>query len=31
MTALFAMITCMALDAPWYAYVIGFFCLMMDQ
>lgn len=31
MTALFALIACMALDAPRYAYVIGFFCLLLDS
>lgn len=31
MTALFALITCIALDAPWYAYVIGLLCLLADS
>lgn len=31
MTALFALITCMALGAPASAYVIGFLCLVIDH
>ena len=29
--AIFGLITCIALDAPWYAYLLGFFCLLMDS
>lgn len=31
MTALFGLFACMALDAPWYAYLIGFICLLFDS
>jgi len=31
MTALFGLFVCIALDAPWYAYVIGFLCLCADS
>lgn len=30
MTAVFALATCIGLDAPWYAYVIGLMCLYID-
>lgn len=30
MTALFGFFACIALDAPWYAYVIGSLCAMAD-
>lgn len=30
MLALFGLFTCIALDAPWYAYVIGLICLLAD-
>ena len=31
MTAMFGRFTCIALDAPWYAYAIGFLCLFADE
>jgi len=30
MLALFGFFTCVALDAPWWAYLIGFLCLILD-
>lgn len=30
MLALFGLFACIALDAPAYAYVIGFLCLLID-
>lgn len=31
MTKLFALIVCIYFDAPFYIFVIGFLCLMMDD
>lgn len=31
MTALFAFFACVAFDAQWYVFVIGFLCLLVDQ
>ena len=30
MLALFGLFTCIALHAPWYAYVIGLLCLWLE-
>jgi hypothetical protein len=30
MVAFFAFFICIALGAPWWAFVIGFLCFMMD-
>jgi hypothetical protein len=30
MSAIFALLACVCLDAPWYVYVIGAFCLAID-
>lgn len=30
MLALFGFFACFFLDAPWYAYLIGFCCLLID-
>lgn len=31
MTALFALIVCIHYDAPFYVFVIGFLCLLLDS
>lgn len=31
MTALFGLFACIHFDAPWYFFVIGFFCLLLDS
>jgi hypothetical protein len=30
MTALFGLLACVFLDAPWYYYLIGFLCVCLD-
>lgn len=31
MVAIFAFFACIALDAPWWAFLIGFLCLALDN
>lgn len=31
MTAFFGLALAIGLDAPWYAYVIGFICVVLDS
>jgi hypothetical protein len=30
LTRFFGLATCVAYDAPWWVFVIGFLCLLMD-